>query len=479
MGTASNLMEEENKTVFFKRLMKMVLPIAFQNFMTAAVNASDAVMLGVIDQSALSAVSLAGQILFVFTLFMMVITISTTILAAQYWGKGEYNTVEMVLAFAMKLSVCISLVFFAATAFFPQYLMRIFTTDQQLITLGAAYLRIISPTFLLMGISQVYLCIMKNSGKTTRSTLIGSSAMLLNILFNAVLIYGLFGFPALGLRGAAIATLAARIIETLWAIIESFKKDSIKVRLKFLLHIDKSLQSDYIKNSLPVFANYLVWGIGFTMYSVIMGHLGSDAVAAHSLANIMKNLVICICTGIGTAGSILVGNELGRGNIDRAIAYGTRVTKLAIISGFAAGAVLLALIPLILNLADLTPTAKEYLLYMLLMCCYYVVGKSVNSTTIGGIFCAGGDAKFGFHCDLVIMWFIMVPLGMLAAFVWKLPVLVVYFILSLDEFIKLPAVYRHYKKYKWAKDLTRRDSLSDTKPAGEALGDTPAAEPQA
>jgi len=447
--------QKSRNRAFNKILASMVFPLAIQNFMSSAVNAADAVMLGFVEQDALSAVSLAGQICFIFNLFMTVVTVSTTILAAQYWGKGDRKTVEQILAFAMKLSFVVALLFFAASVFFPALLMRIFTSDEALITYGAQYLRIMSFSFPLVSVSQVYLCIMKNSGKTAKSTVIGSSAMILNILFNAVLIFGLLGLPTLGIAGAAIASVLARLIETVWALTESFRKGNIKIRRKYLRRIHKALHADYIKNAVPVFLNYMVWGVGFAMYSVIMGHLGSDAVAANAIANIMKNLIICICLGIGTAGGILVGNELGKGDIQRGIEVGGKVTRLAIASGIVSGALLLALTPLITNLADLSDTAREYLQGMLLMCCYYVIGKSVNSTTIGGIFCAGGDAKFGFYCDSIVMWLIMVPLGFLAAFVWHLPVLAVYFILSFDEFIKLPIVFLHYRKYGWARDLTR------------------------
>jgi putative MATE family efflux protein len=445
---------DKNKS-FYKTLFSMVIPLAFQNLMTAAVNASDAIMVGFLNQDSLSAVSLAGQINFIFTLFMAVMTISTTILAAQYWGKKEFDTVEKIMAYALKMSMTIGLIFFIGTFFFPSLLMSIFTSEKTLIDYGSSYLRITSFTFLLLSVSQIYLCIMKNSLKTFKSTMIASSAMILNVILNAIFIFGLLGLPEMGIEGAAIATVISRIVETTWAVLESHREGSIRLRFKYILKIDDYLRHDFVKNSIPVYANYLIWGVGFTMYSVIMGHLGSDAVAANSMANIMKNLVICVCGGIGTAGSILVGNELGKGDIDNAKICGGRVTKLAIISGVVSGGILLALTPVVLNIVQLSDISRGYLQGMLLMCGYYVIGKSVNSTTIGGIFCAGGDAKFGVKCDGVVMWCIMIPLGMLSAFVWKLPVLTVYFILSMDEMIKLPVVYLHYKKYGWAKNLTR------------------------
>lgn len=191
------------------------------------------------------------------------------------------------------------------------------------------------------------------------------------------------------------------------------------------------------------------------MYSVIMGHLGTDAVAANSIANIVKNLIASLALGIGNGGSILVGNELGAGRLESAKNYGKKLCHISIKSGICSGILLLLISPVVLKVTDLSPQATEYLKWMLVMCTYYMVGKYINGTTISGIFCAGGDSKFGFLCDTITLWCFTVPVGLLAAFVFKWPVLVVYFIVNLDEIVKLPAVYKHYKQYIWLKDLTR------------------------
>ncbi len=204
--------------------------------------------------------------------------------------------------------------------------------------------------------------------------------------------------------------------------------------------------------------NEIVWGVGFTMFAGLMGHLGSDAVAANSIANIVKNLVCCLCLGLGSGGGIMIGNELGNGQLERAKVYGSRLCVISVLWGVLSGLVLLRLSPLVLSVANLSDTATEYLKWMLVICSYYMIGKSVNCTTIAGIFCAGGDSKFGFICDTVVMWCIIVPIGLISAFLCKLPVIVVYFILNLDEFLKLPAVYINYKKYKWVKNLTNKEA---------------------
>ena len=447
-------MNEKKTYDFTEKLLTLVLPIAFQQFMLALVSASDALMLGMLTQDSLSAVSLASQVTFVENLFLMAMTIGLSMFAAQYWGKGDKGAVERIFAYVMKVTAAVSLLFFLAGMCVPRSLMRIFTNDLSLIEGGRVYLRTVSLAFLLTGVSQVYLCILKNTGKAAKSSVISSVSVVVNIILNAILIFGWFGLPPMGIAGAALATVIARVIEVAWCIFETVKKDSAKLRVCHMMHNDRLLRHDFWKYSSPVLGNEIVWGVGFTMYSVIMGHLGSDAVAANSIANIVKNLVACFCLGLGSGGGIMVGNELGAGRLDKAKEYGGRLCRLSVLCGVVSGIVLLALSPLILAVTDLSVTANAYLKWMLVMCSYYMVGKSVNGTTIAGIFCAGGDSKFGFLCDTVIMWCITVPLGLLTAFMLKFPVLAVYFIVNLDEIVKLPAVYRHYKKYKWVKDLT-------------------------
>jgi putative MATE family efflux protein len=445
-----------SKHEFNHKLISLVLPIAFQQFMLATVSASDAIMLGMIDQDSLSAVSLAGQIQFVQNLFLAAMTIGTSMFAAQYWGKGDKTSVEKILAFVLRITMVVSTGFFLATSIFPQYLMRIFTPDPIMIEYGARYLRVVSLSYLLCGASQIYLCIMKNSGRAMQSTIISSIAVILNIVLNAVFIFGLFGAPEMGIAGAALATVIARVVELTASYVDSLRDGHIRLRMKYFIHADRHLKKDFWKYTTPVLGNELVWGCGFTMYSVIMGHLGTDAVAANSISTIVKNLIACFCLGLGSGGGIMVGNELGAGLLDKARTYGNWLCRLSILSGVITGVILLAVSPLILHFSNLSPTANTYLKWMLVMCAFYMVGRSVNGATIAGIFCAGGDSKFGFLCDTITLWVITVPLGLIAAFVLKLPVLAVYFIVNMDEMLKLPAVYIHYKKYKWVKDLTRK-----------------------
>lgn len=442
---------------FNKKLFSLVLPIALQQFILNVVSASDALMLGFLGQDDLSAVSLAGQVQFVFSLFLATITIGSNIFIAQYWGKGDTDTVEKFYGYALKLGIPVSAFFTLCTALWPTTVMRIFTSETVLIEKGAEYLRVVSLSYLFCGISQMVVCIMKNCGLAKKSTQITLVCAILDMGMNAVLILGLLGVPQLGIVGAALSTVAVRLLELIWVAVVLKNSGTVRFRIQYLLHTPKDIFKSFWSKAAPVLGNELVWGVGYTMGTVIMGHLGRDAAAAHSVANITKNLVVCLCIGLGSGGGIIVGNELGAGHLERAREYGGKLCRLSVLFGALSGVVILLICPLILRFSSLSEQASDYLGWMLVVCSYYMIGKSVNCTTIAGIFCAGGDSKFGFLCDTVVMWGIIVPLGLLSAFVLGLPVPVVYFIICLDEMLKLPAVYKHYKKYNWVKDLTIKE----------------------
>lgn len=443
---------DERKRSLRKEIVRLALPIALQQFMTALVGACDAIMLGKLSQDAMSAVSLATQVTFVFNLFMFAFMAGENMFVAQYYGKGDYTGISQVFSLVTKICGCIAVVFLAGTLFFSEQLMRILTNEETLIVLGSEYLRVIGISYVFSGIAQTFLAIMKNCGAVNMSTLINGVMVILNIALNAVFIFGLSGFPKMGIKGAALATVLATVVQFLWSV--GYVLCRIRAVKFSLRSCEKKLFGRFWQKTVPLLINNLAWGIGFSMYSVIMGHLGTDAVAANGIANISKNLVVCFCLGLGNAGSIIVGNRLGADRLKEAKEAGGTLTRTAIIAGIVSGLVLIALSPFITKMVDLTPTARGYLQKMLLICSYYIAGKSVNCMTIGGIFAAGGDSKFGMLCDSVTLWCITVPLGCICAFILKLPVMVVYFVLNLDEIIKLPVVYKHYKKYKWIKNLT-------------------------
>ena len=440
----------------YKKLFTVVTPIAFQYFMSSLVTASDAFMLGFMNKDSLAASSLAGQIAFVYGLFIYAFVQGCGVIAAQYWGKKDKATVESVLALNMRYSLFVGAFFTLAALMIPEQIMRIFTSDAELINLGGVYLRTVALSYILAGFSQSYFGIMKTCDLAGLSSLIGSLAVVINIVLNACLIFGLGPFPEMGISGAALATVIARAFECVFILVIIRSGKCIPLRIGLMLHSkDKALHKDYIKYTLPLLLNQLGWGGGVTMYSVIMGHLGSDATAANSIASIVRSMIASLCWGIATGVGIVLGGMLGRNEIEEAKKAGGRFVRLSLVIGFGSGLVILAVTPLVLHVIDLSEQANYYLKYMMFMAAYYIIGNSLNSTVIGGLFPSGGDTRFGMICDIVTLWCVVVPAGMIAAFVLKLPVLAVAFILTLDEFVKIPAVYKHYVKYKWLKNITK------------------------
>ena len=313
-------------------------------------------------------------------------------------------------------------------------------------------------SYVFSGVLQVLQGVLKNCGYVGQCTAVSTAVVCFNIVLNAIFIYGHFGFPRMEIAGAALATVIANGIGLIITLYMLYQKENLWIGIADIKCKEVNITKKFWKHVYPVLFNEIVWGGGFTMYSVILGHLGSDAVAANSIANITKNLLICVCTGFGYGGSIMIGNLFGEENLSEARKSGNILCKIAVLSGCLTGGMILLMTPVILHFTNLTDTATGYLKYMLLMSSYYVIGKSINSMTIGGIFPAGGDTKFGLNCDAVTMWCFAVPLGYIAAFVLKLPVLMVCFVLNLDELVKLPAVFKHYRKYKWLKNLTEMEN---------------------
>ena len=441
------------KKEFRDKLIRMVIPITMQNFMYALLPVSDIVMLGTIGQDSMSAISLAGQYFFLFNLFLSAVVQGTSLYAAQLWGDGDKQSIEKLFGIVLLLTVPVNLAFFGVAMFAPGIVMQMYTSESVLIDIGIGYLRIVSLSFLTNGLTQTFEIIMKNSGMVKTTTVISGIMVFLNILLNAVFIYGLFGIPQMGANGAALGTSLSCAVAFFIMLVCWGRRCVIRLRIKYLIHPSGTVFKVFFKYALPIFANSMSWGLGFNMITVIVGHMGSDVVAANAVGAVVKDLISSFGWALSSGGSILVGNELGAGNLERAKYYGSKLCKIAIISGIFAGLLAVAMIPAVFVVVDLTDTAAHYLVWMMIMCIYYIVGRNINTMTIGGIFSAGGDTKFGMFCDGITMWCFIVPLGALAAFVFDLPVLLVYFILNLDEMIKLPVVYHHYKKYKWVRKI--------------------------
>lgn len=448
--------EQQEDKNFYRKVIALVVPMALQNLINVGVTTADVVMLGKVGETVLSGASLAGQIQFILNLIFFGITSGAAVLTAQYWGKRDIRTIEKILGIALRMSLIAGIVFTSVTLAIPIQLMKVFTSEPEVIAQGAKYLRIVAFSYLFMSVSMIYLNIMRSVERVVISTVVYLLSLIVNIILNALLIFGLFGLPALGIEGAAIATLSARALELLIMLFYAYKiNKEIRLRISDIFLREPVLFRDFLKYSGPVMANELMWGAGYSANAAIIGHLGSSAVAANSVAQVARQLSMVVVFGVAGAAAIMIGKAIGEGKEAMAEEYARKLVRLTLVGGFGGMAVILLVRPFLVANFAMTGLTAEYMGFMLMVMAVYVIGQAVNSVLVVGVFRAGGDTKFGLILDVASMWGGSILCGALAAFVFKFSIPVVYLILMCDELLKLPFCIKRYKTRVWLKNVTR------------------------
>ena len=422
----------ENK-IFLRNVAVLVIPIALQNLINAAVSAADVIMLGRVSEYALSGASLGGRVQYIMMLIFFGLTSGASVLIAQYWGKKDMKSIEKVLGIAMRFALVIGMLFTVAAFFFAEQIMYIYSNDAMVVSEGVKYIRIVCFSYIIFAFNMVYLNTMRSIERVVVSTVVYSISLVVNIIVNALLIFGLLGLPKLGVVGAAIGTLVARIIEFVIVLIYDRRFNKVlKFRLSYLFERDKVLLRDFIVFSIPVVINELMWGLGTSTNTGILGNLGASVSAASSVAQTLRQLATVVSFGIASAAAIMIGKVIGENKLKLAKEYGKRFIFLTLAAGVLGGLLILAVRPIVLAVFALEPLTKKYMSMMMFVMSYFVVGQAFNTTIIVGILRAGGDTKFGLFLDVSTMWCCSILIGYLAAFVWKLNVTVVYMILMSD-----------------------------------------------
>lgn len=457
MKQTSEKPEVMGKVAFLGMATTIAMPIMVQNLISTLVSTADTIMLGYVSQDAMAASSLANNI---FTLFWMItngLITGATVLGAQYWGKKDTKTIEQVLGIALRYAIVVGILFSILAISFPQTIMGFFSNDADVIREGTTYLRIVGISYVFTAFSMAYFSIIRSVEKVLLPSIVFVMSLGINVFLNAVFIFGLFHMPKLGLAGVAIGTTTARIFECVVCLIHGCFNRDIRIRLRNIFRRDKVLTKDFLHISIPAIINDGAWALAFSMYGVILGHMGSDAVAANAVANMALNIGAIVTRGFANATTIIVGKALGGGNIQVAKVYARRMVWLTLLFSCLGGVVILVIRPWVMSLyvGKLTETAVRYLGAMLIMQSYHLVGEGLNTCWIGGCFRGGGDSRFGMIVDTLCMWLVAVPLMAAAAYLWKFSVIGVYFVMCLDEFEKMIPVMIHYRKFTWLKNITR------------------------
>ena len=448
-------MDLDEKKDFNKQLMSLAVPLAVQNLLTSLVGASDALMLGRLTQDAIAAVSLANQVSFVMSLFYGATVVAASVLVSQYWGKGDYLNVRRFLAMSIRYAVGIGVVFTLGASFFSEQIIGILSPEQELIRIGSEYLRIVCFSFVLTAVLSSFLMIMKVSGHAKLSVWISVVTVTVDMAADFFLIYGFGKIPALGANGSAYSTIVVEIIALTWCVIWAQRNEKIRIEKDTLFYFSKEYERDIWKIIPGMLASSLSWGLSITMHSFILGHLGTDATAAASVTTVAQQLIQGLTHGFATGIGIMIGQLLGRNELDKAKRYGVRSWKVTLLLGIINVGLVCIVGPLVYIFYVLEPQAKQYLVQMLIFLAFYMFAFAYNTIFTCGVFPAGGDSIYDGISVLIATWCFAIPLALIACFVLHLPVMVIYVVMCLDEIVKVPFIKWRYNKYIWLKNLTK------------------------
>lgn len=440
---------------YYRLLTNFAIPIIIQQFIASSLNLVDVVMVGQLGDSAVASVGLANQVSFLLTLMMFGISSGGAAYSAQYWGKKDVKGIRKVLGISLLLSLVPSLLFTTIALAFPGSAMRLFTNDPAVITLGSKFLRLLGFSFSLYTISTCFAATLRSTGNVRLPMATSILAILLKTGLGYVLIFGHFGLPILGVEGAAVATVIARLVECVVLVSASYlTRTPAAAKIHELLNFNIAFLKNYLTIVLPVVFNETLWSLGVSTYNAIYARISTEAIAAVNIASTLEGLAFVIFIGISDACGIMIGNKIGAGDTEAAYRYGKRTLILSTGLAIWMGGGILAASQLVPILYKVSPTSLEYAQRILTVMAFALWIRTSNMTLVVGIMRGGGDTRFCFFLESGTMWLIGVPSAALAAFVFHLPVYWVYLMVLSEEFVKYLIGVARLRSRKWIHDLS-------------------------
>lgn len=441
---------------FYKSIFSISLPIATQNLITFAISMVDTIMLGRLGEISLSASAIGNNIFFILAVIIFGVGSASSVMGAQYFGKKDIKSIHKIMAIMYRICLLLAIFFTFISFFFSKQLISIFTDDKLVIVEGATYLRIISLGYILYALTSCTITILRSVKTIKISLLVYSVALVVNIFLNWVLIFGNLGFPALGVAGAAIATVLSRCSEILVILIFMSKFESkIKFKFKHLKLLDKVMFKDFIKVSTPIILNEFFWAIGSSMICIIVARMGTNVVAANSINNVVNQFATLFIHGLSSASSVIIGNTVGEDDKKKVMEYANTICVLSIFMGILAGLTIYFLRPIAVNLYNISDDTKTIACEIMIATSIVSIFRALSANILMGILRGGGDNRFVFWLEMSFLWFIAIPLGFIAAFVLKLPIVLVFLIIRSDEILKSFIGAFRVVRGKWIHDVTR------------------------
>ncbi|WP_010296096.1 MATE family efflux transporter [Clostridium senegalense] len=439
---------------FYKKMFAIAIPVMIQNLISSSLNMVDTIMIGKLGETQIAAVGLANQFYFLFSLFIFGVNSGCSIFTAQFWGKNDKSNIRKILGICLILGCAGGLIFNILAFFSPELVMRFFTKDPLVIKLGADYLKIVGWSYVITAISYAFAFSCRGIGQAKLPMITSAIALLCNTVFNYILIFGALGFPTLGVEGAAIATLIARIMEMALIIIVIYKRKSPLVgRLKEFFDFNKKFFLGVVKTMYPVVINEICWSLGMTMYSVIYARIGTEAVATYQIASTIQNIFIVAGFGLANACAVMIGNEIGAGREENAQIYGNRFVKITFIIGCITGTLLFLATTPIVEMYNVSPQVLHDTKIILRVFSFITPFRMLTSIFIVGILRSGGDVKYSFVLEMSGVWIVGIPIAIICAHVLKLPIYLVVSVVYIQELLKVMLAFPRFKSKKWIRNL--------------------------
>ena len=439
---------------FIKKLCSIAIPIAVQQLLNTVLNFVDTLMIGQLGESTIAAVGLANKVFFVFSIIVFGVVSGTGILAAQYWGKEDVHNIRRAQGIALTIALSVSTVFLVVCGFAPGFVMSIFTNSPAAIDIGAQYLRIVVLSYPLTAITLVYVSSLRSVNQVKVPVVVSIVAILVNVVLNYVLIFGHYGFPKMGVAGAALATTIARAVECAVMLFIVYKFGSpVAGSIKEMMSFDKPFAKLFFKTASPVIFNEMTWGIGITMYSLAYGRMGDAAMAAITVTQSIEQLAQVVFMGLASACAVILGNELGAGKLKEAKKHAFDIHVIQLMFSVLVAVSFYFLRMPIISLFALSGPVVEYTGVCMTVFCLFMPFKNFNLINVVGVLRSGGDSTFALWMDISGVWLIGVPLAFLGGLVWGLPIYFVYALVLIEEVYKVFVGGFRYGQGKWCRNL--------------------------
>ena len=439
---------------FMRAMLALAVPVAFQQLISAGLNMIDVLMVGQLGEASVAALGLANQIFFLLILFLFGVTSGMSIFTAQYWGKGDTENIRKVLGLCLTLAVSVAALFSLAATLFPEKLMSFYSEDVEVIRLGSSYLRIVGLSYIPMAIAVSYISILRSITQVKMTVIVTVLALVIKTALAYTLIFGHFGLPAFGVRGAAIGTAVGWFLQCILLFVLAYILNTpLAGNPLTFFHFNRSFAFKVLRTSMPAAINEVFWSFGITTYNAVYARIGTDAIAAIQINATVEELMFVLFIGLGNACSVMVGNKIGEKQKDTAFEYSRRFTILGVAMAILGGILVFFIRDLVVSLYDLSASATYNLLNIMLVYSFSSWLRVFNFMLFIGALRAGGDTRYAMFTELFSIWVIGVPAALIGGFVLHYPVYIVYAMVMLEEATKAIIIVRRYLSRKWIHDL--------------------------